>query len=94
MSRGNISFNTIILAVVSVIVLLVMITIFTNKSTLISQDLSSCESKGGNCQGVCDNSFQTRSNFDCESSLTCCISVYDKPVTTTDYGTYDLDDLI
>lgn len=75
----GVSFNTITLAVIGIIALLVIITIFTGKSHLISKDLSACESKGGTCQGSCTESFQTSADLVCAEELTCCIDVYDQP---------------
>ncbi len=87
---ASISFNTITLAIVGIIVLLVIITVFTGKSNLISKDLSACESKGGVCQGSCADSFQTATDFVCtEQELTCCINVYDKPVEDANVDVVD-----
>lgn len=52
----GISLNVIIIAVIALLVLVVIVFIFTGKTRTFTQELATCESKGGTCysSGNCD----------------------------------------
>ena len=52
----GLSMNTIIIALITLLVLIVIISIFTSRSQSFAQDLSECEKSGGECtfRRACD----------------------------------------
>ncbi|SRR3989344_490550 len=68
----------IIGAVIALIVMLVLLSIFSEKTGSLEAGLSACESKGGVCvlEGdSCPGSTLQTPTFDCGASKTCCIGV-------------------
>ena len=68
-------FNVIIMAVIAIVVLVILLAIFQSKTSDISEDLSSCFTKGGAClplDGQCD---QIIPDVDCGEERICCINL-------------------
>ena len=73
--NADLSISVIILVVLGLIVLLVMVTIFSNQSGKTFTALNSCESRGGSC--VASGSCGSGSNIPniCPSPQICCVEV-------------------
>ena len=70
--------NTIVIAVIVLIVLAVVIFIFSTRIGLFGGEISSCEQKGGECKARIDCNLQTSTiltGFECKDSKVCCLSV-------------------
>jgi len=75
MKRGSVEVWWIIIgAVIALVVLMVILFIFTNKTGSVAGGLSGCESKGGICVqgGTCPKNTLS-AFFECPPSLTCCL---------------------
>ena len=59
-------------AVVALIVMIVLLVMFTSYGRDITTELSSCESKGGDCVSKCSGSVSKI--FKCEGNLVCCFT--------------------
>ena len=78
----ELTMSAIIIAVLALVALIVMIAIFSNSTGKVSQNLGSCEAKGGKCanefsDGACNSEYPISivvSN--CESAKNkCCIKI-------------------
>ena len=68
----------IIGAVIALVVLVVLLSIFSGKTGNLEQGLSSCESKGGVCvseENPCPGSTIATPTFECNGQQNCCIGV-------------------
>lgn len=71
----------IIAAVIALVVVLVLLSIFIGKSTDVRRGLSDCEGKGGICTSPgdsCPENTLGSSSFDCSSNGDCCIGAAKK----------------
>ena len=76
-SQG-LSLRTIVIAVIAIIVMLILISIFSNKISFFSENAMDCGSKGGSCKNNCTSDeitiLRTSCNFDLqEDNDDCCI---------------------
>jgi len=79
----SISINTIIIAALALVVLIVLIAIFTGRVRIFSENLQSCTAKQGKCEpysgelAKCPSSSQALiTNTDCDKkNQICCVKV-------------------
>jgi uncharacterized protein (UPF0333 family) len=74
--KGDISLETIIIAVLALIVLVVLSVIFVSKMREGNTNISGCESKGGKCKVECGPSEIPTTIGDCSSDAQnsiCCL---------------------
>jgi hypothetical protein len=80
-SQG-LSFNVIIIAALSLIVLVVVLVIFSERSSIFGKSLESCSGKAGECKESCGTGEATIPNAKCpekESEAekdTCCVKIF------------------
>jgi uncharacterized membrane protein len=86
--NGDMTFQQIIIAVISLIVLVVLVMIFTGKISIINEQLESCANKQGTCESErCPaGEIQQYGNYnDCAEGEVCCVSPFiDKEEDTND----------
>lgn len=74
----SLSLNTIIIAAIALLVLVVIAVIFSGRSQIFGTELRSCENQGGVCREDGCNSNEAKvgdsSNTNCPYE--CCIAVY------------------
>ncbi len=70
----GLTMNTIILAALALIALVVIAYIFLGKATLFGKGAVDCENKGGDCipENSCDGEVV---DFRCEDNLVCCLTL-------------------
>lgn len=54
MKRAELSFSVIVIAIICLLVLVVVSFIFLRNTGTASNDLASCQTKGGSCQSECE----------------------------------------
>ena len=68
------TFWIVIGAVIAMIVLVVLLLMFTGKTSLLEGSLVDCEAKGGVCQSECPKGTLKQTIFECaEANTGCCI---------------------
>lgn len=68
------TFWIVIGAVIAMIVLVVLLLMFTGKTSLLEGSLTDCEAKGGECKSVCPSGTLKQAIFECANSgESCCI---------------------
>ncbi len=77
--KGELTMQVVVLAALALIFLIVVLFIMTQKSSLFSKGLSSCENKAGICvasETLCkDDNAGTVSSFSCtDESQICCLN--------------------
>ena len=78
MKRGSANIWWIIIgAVVALIVLVVLISVFVRGTNPVVKGLSNCEGKGGVCAptGLCPQGTTKTSVFSCSEEGTCCLGI-------------------
>lgn len=70
-TKGDLSFNVIIVAIIAIIVLVVVIFIFSDKTGGVADNLNKCMLAGGSCVQNCEGGWPEPS-ITCEGGLTCC----------------------
>jgi len=77
MKKGDgMPFWIIITAIIALIVMVVLISIFSRKTTDITQELLSCSLKGGECSPiVCGENTQEIQNTNCGTGQFCCVGI-------------------
>lgn len=76
-TRGDISINMIILAVLALFALIILSFILTSKGSMFNKGISGCENKGGTCvtSGTCESGYGgIVTDFTCQSGQECCLS--------------------
>lgn len=76
-SQG-LSINVIIIAILGLIVLFTLISIFSKKTSESEKILESCGGKGGNCKTQCDSSEVDVPYIKCQDNQVCCIKIFEK----------------
>ena len=69
----GISIRVIIIAAMALVVLFIILSIFSSRSSIFSRNVSSCESNGGRCVAAdeCDNPYR---GLNCpENGEVCCL---------------------
>ena len=83
-SQG-LSLRTIVIAVIAIIVMLILISIFSNKINFFSENAIDCVSKGGRCSNNCASNeitiLRTSCNFDLEEENDFCCILGDQVIT-------------
>ena len=63
----SLSLNTIIIAALALLVLVIVAVIFTGRAGMFRQESGKCAAYSGTCQRVaCDGDFQRVVNYDCD----------------------------
>ena len=65
----GLSVNTIIIAAIALIVLVVLIAVFTGRFGIFSKSLGSCETNGGQCLPECKLPNVEMTQYDCPSGF-------------------------
>lgn len=88
--KGELSINIIIVAILSLLVLVILITIFAGKLGGFRQESDTCEKNGGTClldgADVCTGTYESKQSYPClsidaagkktvDSTKICCIKV-------------------
>lgn len=73
MKRANLSLETIVIAALALIVLVVISFIFVRGISDSSNDLQACPLKGGTCQTSCPNGYAVTAKCP-EDRSTCCVT--------------------
>ncbi len=81
MKGQGISINTIVVAAIALLVLVVLSVVFLGRFGVFTQQSADCENKGGTCtSGACPSGTSTYSAWNCPetasgASQSCCIKV-------------------
>lgn len=72
--------NTIIIAALAILVLIVLAVIFGNKGRDFANNTRSCENLGGECKSECDADLERKhiGKTNCGDVSYCCIRIYDQ----------------
>lgn len=60
MKKGELSINLIIMAVIAIVAIVVMLTIFRNTISNANTEMSDCEARGGDCAASCNGECYTQ----------------------------------
>jgi hypothetical protein len=75
----GLSFNVIILAILGLIVLVVIVSIFAKQSGKSINALESCTGRGGECKSGCNSNEFVAGNVECaDEDDVCCVKIYDE----------------
>ncbi|MFH0979051.1 MAG: hypothetical protein V1837_07170 [Candidatus Woesearchaeota archaeon] len=70
----SISLNTIIIAILALLVLVVIALIFSGKIKVFGTETRSCANVGGTCETACESNEAEQGNTNCVNK--CCIDIY------------------
>tara|TARA_B100001964_G_C13949809_1_gene472786 strand:+ start:169 stop:417 length:249 start_codon:yes stop_codon:yes gene_type:complete len=73
----GLSLNTIIIAAIALLVLVVLVMIFTGRMSVFTGGVSGCVNQGGNCETGSSSSCPTNSieiTAKCNNNNKCCVS--------------------
>jgi len=70
------SLNTIVIAAIALIVLIVLVFILTGRVSIFGEGLEDCTSKGGKCDNPCETGYVGIPGTNCnDNNQKCCIKV-------------------
>jgi len=81
----ELSMNTIIVAVIALIVLVVVALIFTGRFSIFTRGLDDCEQVGGKCRLSCGSGWIKHPSAACEDTIDDCCIPYDPSLDDNPY---------
>lgn len=74
MKAQSISLNTVVIAALALLVLIVMALVFTGKIKVFGTESRKCSNQGGACESGCEANEQEIANTEC--AVKCCLDIY------------------